>query len=156
MQRITISIDDELAAAFDQFIDRRGYGNRSEAVRDLIRDRLDDDVATVAAESHCVATLSYVYDHHERTLAERLTEAQHAHHDLTVASMHVHLDHHNCLETLVLQGPTPAVRAFANQLTAEAGVRHGALNLIGVDAVDRHSHEGEHSGRAHRHLRPRF
>ena len=106
MQRITISIDDELANAFDRYIDERGYGNRSEAVRDLIRDRLDDPANEPSATHHCVASLSYVYDHHERALAERMAAAQHAQHDLTVASMHVHLDHHNCLETVVLQGAT--------------------------------------------------
>ena len=156
MQRITISIDDELASAFDRFIEQHGYGNRSEAVRDLIRDRLDDTSHAAASESHCVASLSYVYDHHERALAERIAAAQHAHHDLTVASMHVHLDHHNCLETVVLQGATTAVREFAAQLTASPGIRHGALNLVGVEAVERHTHAGRKGATAHRHLKPKF
>jgi CopG family transcriptional regulator, nickel-responsive regulator len=156
MQRITISIDDELAMAFDRFIEQRGYGNRSEAVRDLIRDRLDDSSNTATSEGHCVASLSYVYDHHERALAERIAAAQHAHHDLTVASMHVHLDHHNCLETVVLQGTTVAVRDFAAQLTAAPGVRHGALNLVGVETAEPHSHGGRHGAAAHRHLKPKF
>jgi CopG family nickel-responsive transcriptional regulator len=156
MQRITISIDDQLAAAFDRFIEQRGYGNRSEAVRDLIRDRLDDASLTTADTTHCVASLSYVYDHHERALAEKLTAAQHAHHDLTVASMHVHLDHHNCLETVILQGATSAVRQFAAQLTAAPGVRHGALNLVGVESAERHTHTGTHDRSAHHHLKPKF
>lgn len=155
MQRITISIDDELAAAFDRFIEQRGYDNRSEAVRDLIRDRLDDASEANSSLGHCVASLSYVYDHHERALAERLAAAQHAHHDLTIASMHVHLDHHNCLETVILQGARAAVRDFAAQLTAAPGVRHGALNLVGVE-VDRPTHAEAHDTRAHRHLKPKF
>lgn len=156
MQRITISIDDDLANAFDRYIEERGYGNRSEAVRDLIRDRLDDPTNEPSATHHCVASLSYVYDHHERALAERMAAAQHAHHDLTVASMHVHLDHHNCLETVVLQGATVAVREFAAQLTATPGVRHGALNLVGVETAERHSHGRDHGQTSHRHLKPKY
>jgi CopG family transcriptional regulator, nickel-responsive regulator len=152
MERFTISLDDELARAFDAFIADRGYANRSEAVRDLIRARLEASTTYEADQGHCVASLSYVYDHDSRELAERLAARQHAHHDLTVASMHVHLDHEACLETVVLQGQTRAVRAFASALIAEPGVRHGALNLVGVERGGRHSH-GAHS---HVHLKPRF
>lgn len=152
MQRVTISIDDALAAAFDRYIARCGYANRSEAVRDLIRARLEEARQDEHPAAQCVASLSYVYDHHQRVLAERLATRQHAHHDLTVAAMHVHLDHRNCLETLVLQGPARTVREFAGALTAEAGVRHGQLNLVSVDRAERHAH----GGRAHVHLKPRF
>ena len=78
----------------------------------------------------CVATLSYVYNHHERELAERLMSLQHEHHDLTVSAMHAHLDHDHCIETVILRGPAQAVRRFADGVIAERGVRHGALNLI--------------------------
>jgi CopG family nickel-responsive transcriptional regulator len=152
MERFTISLDDELARDFDEFIAGHGYANRSEAVRDLIRARLEAQAAFRFEHAHCVASLSYVYNHESRELAERLAAAQHAHHDLTVATMHVHLDHQDCLETVALQGPTGAVRAFAAQLTAEAGVRHGSLNLVGVERAHRHSHGGE----AHVHLKPRY
>lgn len=152
MERFTISLDDELARAFDEFIAGHGYANRSEAVRDLIRARLEAQAAFRFEHAHCVASLSYVYNHESRELAERLASAQHAHHDLTVATMHVHLDHEDCLESVVLQGPTGAVRTFAAQLTAEPGVRHGALNLVGVERAHRHSHGGE----AHVHLKPRY
>jgi CopG family nickel-responsive transcriptional regulator len=152
MERFTISLDDELARAFDEFIAAHGYANRSEAVRDLIRARLEAQAAFQFEHAHCVASLSYVYNHESRELAERLAAAQHAHHDLTVATMHVHLDHEDCLETIALQGPTSAVRAFAAKLTAEPGVRHGALNLVGVERAHRHSHGGE----AHVHLKPRY
>jgi CopG family nickel-responsive transcriptional regulator len=152
MQRITISIDDELAEAFDQFNQSRGYQNRSEAVRDLIRGRLEQRRQGEHSGAHCVASLSFVYDHHERELAERLAERQHAHHDLTVAAMHVHLDHLNCLETVVLQGATAEVQKFAANLIAEPGVRHGQINLVTVEHAERHAH----GGRAHVHLKPRF
>lgn len=87
MQRFTISLDDQLAAQFDQWIARRGYENRSEAVRDLFRAELERTHQQTGAARHCVACLSYVFNHHERDLSERLTGLQHAHHDLTVSTM---------------------------------------------------------------------
>jgi CopG family nickel-responsive transcriptional regulator len=156
MERFTISLDDELARDFDAFIAARGYENRSEAVRDLIRGRLEAERHS-GDDGHCVASLSYVYNHHARELAERLAEHQHAQHDLTVASLHVHLDHENCLESVVLQGPTAAVRALAGRLTAEPGVRHGALNVVSVEPTGRHSHAPYAPGRGpHVHLKPRY
>ena len=150
MQRLTISIDDDLAADFDAFVAQRGYGNRSEAVRDLIRARLEAEREVTDPDTHCVASLSFVYDHHQRALAERLAEHQHQHHDLTVAAMHVHLDHENCLETVVLQGGTQAVRHFAAAITAEPGVRHGSLNVVTMEPAEPHAHAG------HRHLKPKY
>lgn len=152
MERVTISLDEDLARAFDAFIARTGYANRSEAVRDLIRARLESETDHDSARGHCVASLSYVYNHHERELSQGLAERQHARHDLTVATMHVHLDHEDCLETVVLQGHTQDVRAFAGEIIAAPGVRHGALNLVTVERVHRHSHGPD----SHVHLRPRF
>lgn len=158
MERFTVSIDEELARAFDALIAARGYGNRSEAIRDLLRGHLEQARQEEGKGAHCVANLSYVYNHHERDLAERLTELQHRHHDLTVASMHAHLDHDNCLESVILRGPTPSVRAFADSLIAERGVRHGKLNVVSVD-VDRGAHGHGYAPRgkaaAHLHLKPR-
>lgn len=134
MERITISLDRALAEAFDRLIRRRGYANRSEAIRDILRRELEAERLAREEAPHCVASLSYVYNHHERQLAERLTEQQHHAHDLVVSSMHVHLDHDHCLETVVLRGVTEEVRRFADRLTAERGVRHGQLNLIPVDS----------------------
>jgi len=109
MQRLTISIDDELAATFDRLVAEKGYGNRSEAFRDLVRKALGEEQLSAGKAKHCVGTLSYVYNHHERSLAERLTTMQHEHHDLTVSTMHAHLDHENCIETVIVRGPTAAV-----------------------------------------------
>jgi len=147
MERITISIDEALAQDFDRLIAQRGYKNRSEAVRDLVRSHLEEQRQADDQAGHCVANLSYVYNHHERDLAERLTALQHDQHDLTVASLHAHLDHDHCIESVLLRGATAAVRRFANALMAERGVRHGQLNLISVqiDAPHAHSHGQPHA-----------
>jgi CopG family transcriptional regulator, nickel-responsive regulator len=133
MQRVTISLDDELAAQFDALMAREQYENRSEAVRDLIRRALEEDRVERDEARHCVASLTYIYNHHEHELARRLTQAQHQHHDLALSTMHVHLDHDNCLETLILRGATRRVREFAAGIIAERGVRHGKLNLVPVE-----------------------
>jgi CopG family nickel-responsive transcriptional regulator len=155
MERITMSIDEALAAEFDALIRRRGYASRSEAMRDLLRREVEANRVAYEARSYCVASLSYIYNHHERELAERLTETQHAHHDLVVAAMHVHLDHDNCLETVALKGSTAAVRGFADGLSAQRGVRHAQINLITVTTGDEHRGSGWHQHRGHAHLIPR-
>lgn len=151
MERFTISLSNELAHDFDELIRRKGYQNRSEAVRDILRDVLSQESLARQEAPYCVAALSYVYDHHARDLAERLTNIQHEHHDLVLSTMHVHLDHDNCLETVTLRGPTAAVQAFANTLMAEPQVRHGRLNLVPVDVVStaHHHHHGPDAGHAH-------
>ncbi len=147
MERFTISLDEKLASEFDRLIRERGYLNRSEAVRDMLRGKLETLRVQDKQAPYCVASLSYVYNHHERDLAERLTGLQHDHHDLVVASTHVHLDHENCLETVMLRGKTGMVRSFADALIAERGVRHGQVNLVPVDA-------GAGRGHGHVHSRP--
>jgi CopG family nickel-responsive transcriptional regulator len=144
MERFTISLDEKLASEFDSLIRERGYLNRSEAVRDMLRGKLDTLRVQESQAPYCVASLSYVYNHHERDLAERLTELQHGHHDLVVAATHVHLDHENCLETVMLRGRTEVVRRFADALIAERGVRHGQVNLVPVDEDTGHGHVHSH------------
>ncbi|MDW5444598.1 nickel-responsive transcriptional regulator NikR [Polaromonas sp. SM01] len=154
MQRFTISLDDDLAAQFDGLIADRGYINRSEAVRDLIRERLGKDTLDARAATYCVANVSYVYDHHEQQVTRRLMALQHEHHDLVVSSLHTHLDHDHCLESVVLRGPTPAVQACAQQLVALRGVRHGQIHLVPLaqeSAGHCHAHA---SGAGHKHLKP--
>lgn len=152
MERFTISLDDSLARQFDELIAARGYVNRSEAVRDLIRGAIENDRQRGEPSGQCVASLSYVYNHHERELSERLTGLQHDHHDLTVAAMHTHLDHDNCLENVVLKGLTAEVQQFADALIAERGVRHGKLNLIALETEFHHAHDAQ--GSDHVHYRP--
>lgn len=154
MQRVTVSLDENLAEAFDALAAEQGYGSRSEAVRDLIRKAIAQRCEQ-AAEGDCVANLSYVYNHHVRALAQRLTELSHQHHDQVVATFHVHLDHDHCLESMMLKGRTEQVRALADAIRAERGVRFGELNLIAVEPNGEHGHEvGGHRHGAHQHLRP--
>jgi len=148
VERITISVSDEFAAELAAFMDRGHYANRSEAVRDLARLGLTQAGNDQRAAGDCVATLSYVFDHHVRELPKRLTDAQHAHHDLHVATMHVHLDHDSCLEVAVLRGEADAVREFAGAVIAERGVTYGQVNFVPV-AIDTATHR--HGGAAHRH-----
>lgn len=146
MHRFTVSIEPELAEKFDKLMKQRGYQNRSEAFRDLLRRELAESRIAKGSTKYCVASLSYVYDHHERQLASRLTSLLHDHHDLAVSTMHVHLDHENCIESVILQGQTTVVRRFADRLMAERGVRHGQINIVPVevrsthDGVDKHTH----------------
>ncbi|UFN48110.1 nickel-responsive transcriptional regulator NikR [Roseomonas sp. OT10] len=126
MQRITITLDDELLRE----VDALGYSNRSEALRDLARAGLRERAGQGPAEGHCAAVLAYVYDHHRRDLPDRLTGTFHDHHDLSVATMHVHLDHDTCMELAVLKGDAARVRRFAEAVSAERGVRHGRLLVI--------------------------
>ncbi|MDB5774501.1 MAG: nickel responsive regulator [Herbaspirillum sp.] len=133
MRRITISVDDSLAEQFDALIERHGYENRSEAFRDLLRSRIEHERKTTYQVRHCIASLSYVYNHHERELSARLAVIQHEHHDICVSTMHVHLDHDNCLETIVLRGAFKQVNAFADSVISQSGVRHGQINVVPVD-----------------------
>ncbi|MFO1153337.1 MAG: nickel-responsive transcriptional regulator NikR [Rhodospirillales bacterium] len=155
MQRITITIDDDLAGQFDQLMQRRGYSNRSEAFRDLLRDRIERERLETVTASHCVGCLTYIYDHGERQLPRRLVQTQHAHHDVAMTTLHLHLDHDNCLEAVILRGPTAEVTAFAQAVTAERGVRHGNLWMVPVEVrVGHHAHGGAGEDAPHVHSRP--
>jgi CopG family nickel-responsive transcriptional regulator len=146
MQRITITVDDELLAAIDRLIATRGYQNRSEAIRDLAR---------ASAQHEGVAALVYVYDHHSRQLAKRLTGSFHDRHDLSLATMHVHLDHDSCLEIAVLRGRADDIGDFADRLISERGVRHGRLVTVPVKLkTEAHAH-GRAQGRRHLHTHVR-
>jgi CopG family nickel-responsive transcriptional regulator len=154
MQRITLSVDDELVAMLDQHMKARRYDSRSEALRDILRRHQARERLQPKAErdGFCVATLAYVYDHETRDLGRRLTRAQHRHHDLQVATLHVHLDHESCLEVSVLRGPVKAVRSLADDTVSQRGVRHGELHVIpAARAHGRHSHGG--GSHAHEHIR---
>jgi CopG family nickel-responsive transcriptional regulator len=153
MERMTISLDEALADEFDHFIKQHGYRNRSEAVRDLIRLKLESQRLEQQQTGHCVGTLTYVYNHEERELARRLTSLQHDHHDLAISTLHVHLDHDNCLETVVVEGEIRQVRDFADAVIARPGVRHGELYLLPVD-VETKTHSHGQGQKRHSHRSP--
>ncbi len=132
MQRITISLSDELAEAFDAMIGSHGYTNRSEAIRDVLQAHMQQQGFQRRPADACIATVTYVYNHHERTLNTRLADIQHDAHDLSVATMHVHLDHENCLETAVLRGAGNRVQACAQSLLTGRGVRHGSVHYVAL------------------------
>ena len=132
MQRVTFSLDEDIAADFDDIVKAQGSQSRSEAVRDLIRREVDSRKLQQTGEQLCVANLSYVYDHHVRALAGRLLALQHEHHDIVVSTTHVHLDHDNCLESTILKGPIDAVRSLADSIRAERGVRFATTNLVSL------------------------
>jgi CopG family nickel-responsive transcriptional regulator len=149
MQRITVTLDDELVVALDRIIAAHGYQNRSEAIRDLARAGMVQTQEKADDPQPALAALVYVYDHHERELAKRLTKRFHGRHDLSVASLHVHLDH-SCMEIAVLRGPLRDLHDLARHVAAERGVRHGRLVTVPVVFEEEtHAHGG---GVLRRHL----
>lgn len=149
MQRLTISVDDDIARAFDALIEERRYKNRSEAFRDLLRRELAQN-AFEKQNAECVAVVSYTFDHQARNLSSRMIEQQHDHHSMVISSMHVHVSRHKCVETVVMRGPYDKVRRMAQDTIAETGIEEGAVNYIAVHEddkehpVDEHHHGHEH------------
>lgn len=124
--RFGISIDENLLQQFDELIGNKGYSNRSEALRDLMRDALVEQQWSQEDEE-TVGTVTLVYDHHTRDLSDKLTEHQHSHHQAIISVLHVHLDAHNCLEVAVVRGTSREVRKLADELIGTKGVKHGKL-----------------------------
>jgi CopG family nickel-responsive transcriptional regulator len=154
MQRITITIDEQLAQEIDKLAEVSGYQNRSEAVRDLVRAGITH-THTEAMSSHCVATVVYIYDQGTRELPKRLARAFQDEHDLSVATMRIALDHGNCMEVAVLKGKTADVKEFAGQVVAERGVKHGRVVLIPADIrTEKHAH-ADRRAHVHQHIRVR-
>jgi len=155
MQRITIVLDDELVAEVDKLAQLRGYQNRSEAIRDLARSGIRQAREEAAVEGDCVAALVYAYDHEERDLARRLAKAVHNHHDLSIATLQVPLDHATRIEVSVLRGKTRSVRRFADHVIAERGVRHGRIVVMPAELkTEKHAHSAK-TGQSHLHVRVR-
>jgi CopG family nickel-responsive transcriptional regulator len=128
LSRIGVAIESNLLNKFDRLIARRGYQNRSEAFRDLIRDELVEQTWS-SPESQVVGTVTLVYDHHVRLLNERLTAIQHDFHRSILSTLHVHLDHDHCLEVIVVRGRSADVRKVADTLISAKGVKHGRLTI---------------------------
>ena len=150
LNRIGVAIDSELLERFDRSIERSGYTNRSEAFRDLIRDRLVSE-QTAAPTTTVVGTVTLIYDHHAHGVGEKLTELQHAFHQLVVSTTHAHLDHDSCLEVLIVHGKSAEVEQFADRLIGLKGVQHGRLvKTVPAQGLDTnkktaHKHPHKHS-----------
>jgi len=128
LSRIGVAIDTGLLERFDRLIAGRGYTNRSEAFRDMIREELVEQ-SWESPDSQVVGTVTLVYDHHARLLGEKLTGIQHEYHRSVLSTLHVHLDHDLCLEVIVIRGRAGAVRSLADALISTKGVKHGRLTL---------------------------
>jgi len=125
--RFGVSLEEHLLAQFDRLIARRGYTNRSEAIRDLIRESLVREQWELGSDE-VVGTLTLVYNHEVRDLTDKLTDLQHAHYKAIVSGLHVHLDPHHCLEVLVLRGRAKELKAIADRLIGTRGVKHGTFS----------------------------
>jgi CopG family transcriptional regulator, nickel-responsive regulator len=148
LSRIGIALDSDLLKRFDRSVSHRGYTNRSEAFRDLIRDRLVSE-QTADPKTIVVGTVTLIYDHHASGITEKLTEVQHENHELVVSTSHAHLDHDSCLEVLIVHGPSARIALFADRLIGLKGVQHGRLVMTvpahpldaGKKTAHKHSHK---------------
>jgi CopG family nickel-responsive transcriptional regulator len=126
--RFGVSMSEMLLERFDRLVQERGYANRSEAIRDLVRDALVTR-EWEEGDGEVAGTITLIYDHSTAGLTEMLTEVQHDYHDLIISTLHVHLDHRNCLETLIVKGAPHVAKQLADQLISVKGVIHGKLTL---------------------------
>lgn len=126
--RFGVSISAGLLESFDKIIEKKGYSSRSEAIRDLIRNQIVK-MEWESGDEEVAGTITLVYDHHMRGLSNLLLEVQHDYHDLILSTMHLHLDHHNCLEVLAIQGATKDIREISERLISIKGVKHGQLTI---------------------------
>lgn len=131
IERVGVSLDKELLGRFDVLIAGMGYGNRSEAIRDLIRDKLSQEQLADPA-ANAVAGIFLVYDHHSTTLTNKLLHLQHDHVLDIVASTHIHLDHHNCLEIIIVKGKVKKIQALADKMASLKGVKLSKTNMISI------------------------
>jgi CopG family nickel-responsive transcriptional regulator len=128
LSRFGVSVEDELLQSFDQLIANQGYANRSEALRDLMRDALVKSRIEESAETgEILGSLTLVYDHHAHELSEKMNNLQHDYHNLIVSVLHVHISHDDCMEVIVLRGEAREVRTLADSLLSLKGVKHGRL-----------------------------
>jgi CopG family nickel-responsive transcriptional regulator len=124
--RFSVSMEPRLLRAFDRRLEKVGYDSRSRAIADVVRSYLVDEQWQDAG-AQVVGTVTIVYDHHDHDIEQRLTEFQHTHHEAIACTTHVHLDHHDCLEVIVVRGKAAKVRSLADQIITAAGVKHGKL-----------------------------
>jgi CopG family nickel-responsive transcriptional regulator len=134
IERIGVSLEKELLAAFDGLIDQRGYASRSEAIRDLIREQISTE-RLANPKAKAVAAVFLVYEHHSTKLMGMLADLQHSHFLQVISSMHIHLDEHNCLEVIVLRGPVGEINKTAENIISLKGVKLGRINLLATEAT---------------------
>ncbi|MFH1371176.1 MAG: nickel-responsive transcriptional regulator NikR [Planctomycetota bacterium] len=134
IERVGVSVEKNLLAAFDKLIAAQGYQSRSEAIRDLIRQQLSSS-RLQNDKAEAVAAVVLVYDHHATALMEHLTELQHSHFLRTISSLHVHLDHHDCLEVIVLRGKVGEINKMGEKLISIKGVKLGRINLLATKGL---------------------
>ncbi len=146
LSRIGIALDSELLRRFDDSIAQRGYTNRSEAFRDLIRDRLVNE-RTGKPNALVVGTVTLIYDHHAHGVTETLTEIQHQHHELIVSTSHAHLDRDSCLEVLIVHGRSSHVQHLADRLIGLKGVQHGRLVMTVPAVAQEHRRDSQDHNR---------
>jgi CopG family transcriptional regulator, nickel-responsive regulator len=127
LTRFSISLDERLLHDFDRLIKRKGYTNRSEAIRDLIRDNLVREQWEMGT-AEVVGTITLVYSHETRELTDKLTDLQHHYYDYVVSTLHVHLDAHHCLEVMVVRGKAAEIKKIADRLIGTRGVKHGTFS----------------------------
>jgi CopG family nickel-responsive transcriptional regulator len=129
--RFAISIDEKLLERFDSFIEKKGYVSRSEAIRDLIRNALIEE--SIGEDREVFGTITIVYDHHQKELTERITEIEHSYLENIISTMHIHIDHHHCLETIAVRGKASKIKELADRIITLKGVKHGKLVVTGIE-----------------------
>jgi CopG family transcriptional regulator, nickel-responsive regulator len=138
--RFGISMEEELLHRFDHLIARKGYDNRSEAIRDIVRDKLVEE-AVEESSAFTVGALVYIYDHHKRELEKSLSNLQHEFFENIISTSHVHVDHDHCMEVVLLKGKAVTLKAVAAKLLSMKGVQHGKLTLTAaLDTPHHHAH----------------
>jgi CopG family nickel-responsive transcriptional regulator len=149
--RTRVALDSHLLKRFDRLIRDEGYENRSEAFRDLIRDRLND-ASLQSGNTFVVGAVTLIYDHHSRLLPDKLMELQHQYHDVIISTVHSHLDHDMCLEVVVVKGASGKVQELGNRLIGLKGIQHGKLVMSSPEAYARKSSQHDHhSHHPHKH-----
>ena len=133
IERIGVSLEEELLSRFDKLIAKKGYQSRSEAIRYLVRQQLSGE-HLADPKAKAVAAVFVVYDHHSTKLMEKLTSLQHSHLLQTISSMHIHLDEHDCLEVIVLRGKVAEINKMAENMLSQKGVKLGKINLVAADS----------------------
>ena len=129
--RFAISIDEKLLEKFDNFIEKKGYVSRAEAIRDLIRNALIEE--SIGEDREVFGTITIVYDHHQKELTDRITEIEHSYLENIISTMHIHIDHNHCLETIAVRGKASKIKELADRIITLKGVKHGKLIVTGIE-----------------------